>query len=252
MKELRILFTMAIVGFAAQYIDGSLGMGYGVSLASFLLVIGFFPALASASIHLAEIFTTAVSALSHIKFGNVRKDIVLPLLIPGCIGGGLGAYFIASIPGQLTKPWIAGILLILGIIILIRFLTKKIKPEDKPISRKFLIPLAAIAGFCDASAGGGWGPIATPSIILTNKSEPRKVVGSVDTTEFFVTLVISTVFIITLGLEIYNWILVSGFIIGGIIAAPLAAWTVRKIAARLLGVLVGIILILINLKTILK
>ena len=125
MKELRILFTMAIVGFAAQYIDGTMGMGYGVSLASFLLVIGFFPALASASIHLAEIFTTAVSALSHIKFGNVRKDIVLPLLIPGCIGGGLGAYFIASIPGQLTKPWIAGILLILGIIILIRFLTKK-------------------------------------------------------------------------------------------------------------------------------
>lgn len=251
MKELRILLFL-IAGFFAQYIDGSLGMGYGVSLASFLLMIGYLPAIASASIHLAEIFVTAASAVSHMKFGNTRKDIILPMLIPGCIGGALGAYFVASIPGHLTKPWMAKVLLLLGVVIIFRFLKTKRKFEDRPISKIFLVTLAGIAAFCDASIGGGWGPIATPAIILTNKSEPRKAVGSVDTSEFIITLVISTVFMITLGLEAYNWTMVAALAIGGIIAAPLAAWTAKRMPARLFGILIGIVLILINLKTIIK
>lgn len=250
-KEINLLFMMAIFGFFAQYIDGSFGMAYGASLSSILLTIGYLPAMASASVHFAEMFTTAMSGISHIKFGNVRKDIIIPMLIPGIIGGILGAFLISYLPGKLAKPYIAAFLLILGIFILIRFVWQKLEPKDKPISKKLLGPLGFIAAFIDAVAGGGWGPIGTPMLMLTNKAEPRKVIGSIDTSEFLITVAISITFIVTLGIESYNWFLIAGLLIGGAIAAPLAAWSVTKIPPRFLGAIVGIVIVLTNLRTLL-
>jgi len=253
------LLVFAIIGFFAQFVDGTVGMGYGAFSATILVGMGIAPALASDSIHTAEIFTTLFSGVSHLKFGNVKKEWLLLLVIPGSIGGAAGAYFLASIPGGTMKPYVAAILLIMGIIVLYRFIPRKksspshiFKALSNPKnSSKKIAALGLIAAFFDAVGGGGWGPIATPRLILTENEEPRKVVGTVNLAEFFITIVIAVTFFIVLGTEEYDWSMIGMLLIGGVIESPLAAYLFKKLPAKVLGILVGIALIVYNLRTLL-
>lgn len=257
------LIIIGIVGFFAQCVDGTLGMGYGAFSASFLIAGGIMPAIASASVHTAEIFTTFISGGFHLRFGNVNKEWLLPLIIPGVIGGALGAYFLSSIPGDTIKPYVAGFLLFLGIILIYRFFPRRssapaldvndppnqINSYRKANSRAKLPILGFTSAFVDAVGGGGWGPIATPGLILGENSEPRKAVGTVNLAEFFVTLAISATFFATIGWESFRWDLVGALLIGGAIAAPIAAYLCKKIPTKALGILVGLALIGFNVRT---
>jgi uncharacterized membrane protein YfcA len=260
MERLTSLIIFFIIGFFAQFIDGTVGMGYGAFSASFLIGMGIMPVLASASIHTAEIFTTFFSGISHLKFGNVKKDWLLLLIFPGAAGGALGAYFLTFIPGSTAKPFVAGFLLILGILMLYRFSPIKkashlirlstALANPKVSSRKISV-VGFIAAFFDAIGGGGWGPIATPGLILTENEEPRKVVGTINLAEFFITIVIAITFFIKLGMEEYDWTMIGMLLVGGAIAAPIAAYLCKKLPAKLLGILVGIALVGFNIRTIL-
>lgn len=251
MKKIIIL---AFVGLAAQLVDGSLGMAYGVTSTSLLLAFGIAPAVASASVHMAEIVTTAASGLSHIRFNNADKQVVKKLMIPGSIGAFLGALFLGSIPGNMIKPYVSFFLLCLGVFVLYRFLfsgkprKKVLKSEPK---KKSLIPLGFIAGFFDAIGGGGWGPITTPVLLTSSKMEPRKVIGSVDTSEFAIAVSASLGFLLSLGWSKVHLEWVLALMIGGIIAAPIAAWLVSIFPSTLLGTLVGGLIIMTNIRTLL-
>ncbi|MDQ0232035.1 sulfite exporter TauE/SafE family protein [Metabacillus malikii] len=251
---MRKLIVFAFIGFLAQLIDGALGMAYGVTSTSLLLAFGIVPAVASASVHLAEVVTTAASGVSHIKFGNVDKQTVYRLIIPGSIGAFVGATFLSNLPGDLAKPYISLFLLVLGVYVFTKFLFKfqplKTK-KDMSLSRKQAIPLGLVAGFADATGGGGWGPIATPVLLSRKGMSPRKVVGTVDTSEFAIAVSASLGFLISLGWEEVNWLWVVALMIGGIVAAPIAAWLVQKLHEQLMGVLVGGFIILINMRTLL-
>jgi uncharacterized protein len=243
------LIIFAFIGFLAQLIDGSLGMAYGVSTTTLLLTYGIAPATASASVHLSEIVTSAVSGVSHIKFGNVDKKALFRLIIPGAIGGFSGACFLSSLPGDVVKPFISLFLMLLGLYILARFLFMSKGNEQKKfleLSKKQAIPLGLIAGFTDATGGGGWGPITTPILLSKKGVEARKVIGTVDTSEFVVAVSTTLGFLISLGWEVVNWQWVIALMIGGIFAAPIAAWLVRKLPNYILGVVVGGFIVLIN------
>ncbi|ASV66665.1 sulfite exporter TauE/SafE family protein [Cytobacillus sp. FSL W7-1323] len=251
---MRKLIIFAFIGFFAQLIDGSLGMAYGVTSSTLLLTFGIAPAVASASVHLAEVVTTAASGASHIKFGNVDKQAVFRLIIPGSIGAFIGACFLSQLPGDVVKPYIAGFLLLLGLFVFFRFLFQyevKRQKQTLHLSRKQAIPLGLIAGFADATGGGGWGPIATPVLLSKKGISARKVIGTVDTSEFAIALSASVGFFIALGWEELNWTWVIALMIGGIIAAPIAAWLVKVLPPYLLGVLVGGFIVLTNARTIL-
>ncbi len=239
------LFTFIIIGFLAQIIDGSLGMAYGVSSTTFLLGVGIPPALASASVHLAEVFTTAISGFSHWKLGNVNKEIVKKLLVPGVLGGITGAYILTSLPTEIIKPLVSIYLLIMGLVIL-----KKVigKDDHKPraISSKKLIFLGAIGGLFDAIGGGGWGPIVTTTLVAQGET-PRFTIGSVNLTEFAVTLAQSVAF--ALLLQGVVWDVVAGLLIGGVIAAPFGAYIIKKLPARALMGMVGLVIITLSMRT---
>lgn len=250
---MRNLVLFAIIGFFAQLIDGSLGMAYGATSSSLLLMFGVAPAIASASIHMAEITTTAASGVSHIWFKNVDKRLVLKLIIPGSISAFVGAAFLSNLPGAIMRPFISFFLMLLGFYILVRFLIKN--PSQRQvsakISSKFLTPIGLLGGFFDAIGGGGWGPIITPVLLSREGMTPRKVIGSVDTSEFAVAVSATLGFILFLGWQQFTWQWVFAFMIGGIAAAPLAAWLVKIIPSYILGVLVGGFIILTNLSTLL-
>ncbi|MEB2491673.1 sulfite exporter TauE/SafE family protein [Peribacillus frigoritolerans] len=252
---MRKLIIFAFIGFLAQLIDGSLGMAYGVTSTSLLLTFGIAPAVASASVHLSEVVTTAASGISHMKFGNVDRQALLKLIIPGSIGAFAGACFLSNLPGNVVKPYISIFLLILGVYVLFRFLIiSKTRNEGKSIniSRRKSIVLGLIAGFADATGGGGWGPITTP-VLLSQKGVPaRKVVGTVDTSEFAIAVSATLGFLIALGWQEVNWFWVIALMAGGIIAAPIAAWIVTKLPSYLLGVLVGGFIILTNARTLIN
>ena len=214
--------------------------------------------------HTAEIFTTLFSGSFHLWFGNVKKEWLLPLIVPGVVGGAAGAYFLSSIPGSTIKPFIAGLLLFLGLIVLYRFFPRRVaapaweaNPPNRGISSRFadsrakLPALGLVAAFVDAVGGGGWGPIATPGLILTEDTEPRKVVGTVNLAEFFITIAISATFIATIGWESFEWDLIGVLLGGGVVAAPIAAYLCKKMPAKALGVLVGLALVGFNLRTLL-
>jgi uncharacterized protein len=253
---MRRLVLFSIIGFFAQLIDGALGMAYGATSASLLLMFGVAPAVASASIHMSEIATTAASGASHLWFKNVDRSILLRLVIPGSISAFIGAAFLSSVPGHMIKPFASAFLTILGIYIMFRFLVKK-KSDPAPekpakYSTAFLTPLGIIAGFMDAVGGGGWGPVTTPALLAKNGATPRKVIGTVDTSEFAIAVSATAGFVLFLGWETFNFTWVLAFVIGGVLAAPLAAWLVKIIPSYIMGVVVGGFIILTNLRTLIQ
>jgi uncharacterized protein len=237
------IVAFIIAGFLAQLIDGVLGMGYGVSLTSFLLALGIPPAAASASVHASEIFTSGVSGLSHLSFKNVDLKLFKRLVIPGIIGGVVGAYLLTEIPGKTIKPIISAYLMIMGVVILVRALRKK-EGDDK--GARFASPLALVGGFLDAIGGGGWGPVVTTNLVAGG-TPPRTTIGSVNLAEFFVTVAESITFVLTIGLTNYKIIL--GLILGGVVAAPLGAWLCRKLPRRPWSIAVGILIIGLSVRT---
>ncbi|MBM7646674.1 putative membrane protein YfcA [Scopulibacillus daqui] len=245
------LLVFLFVGFFAQLIDGSLGMAYGSTSTSLLLTYGVAPAIASSSVHIAEIVTTGVSGISHFKLGNVDSKLVFRLIIPGAAGAFTGACFLSRLPGDLIKPYISILLVILGIYIVLKyFLNFNWTSAQSRASNKKLLPLGLIAGFVDSIGGGGWGTIATPFLLTQPNMSPRKVIGSVDSSEFIVTIASSAGFLLSIGSEQINWSWVFILMAGGLLAAPLAAWLVKVLPTQLLGVFVGGIIILTNTRTI--
>jgi uncharacterized membrane protein YfcA len=246
--ELSILLYI-LVGFLAQVIDGALGMAYGVSSNTFLLSVGVPPAIASASVHVAETFTTAVSGISHWKLGNVDKDLFKKLIIPGVLGAVVGAYLLAEIiDGNVIKPWISAYLLIMGIVILVKALRSN-HTEQKVTSHISI--LGAIGGFFDALGGGGWGPIVTTTLVARGNNT-RSTIGSVNSSEFFITFSQSVVFVAALFSDLVeNWTVIVGLLVGGVIAAPFAAIVTKKLPMRVLMGMVGVLIIILSLRTIL-
>ncbi|GAB3603796.1 sulfite exporter TauE/SafE family protein [Microbacterium aureliae] len=250
---MQTLVLLALVGLGAQLVDGALGMAYGVTSTTLLLAIGANPAAASASVHLAEIGTTLASGVSHWRFGNVDWKVVLRIGVPGAIGAFLGATVLSALSTDVAKPVMSVILLALGLYILTRFTFRSLPRVDraKPLRLRFLAPVGLVGGFLDATGGGGWGPVGTPALLASGRIEPRKVIGSIDTSEFLVAIAASIGFLIGLGSGGFDLTWVGALLAGGLIAAPIAAWLVRKLPARLLGSLVGGIIIFTNARTLL-
>ncbi|MEV0898444.1 sulfite exporter TauE/SafE family protein [Actinoplanes sp. NPDC049802] len=248
------LILLALVGLGAQLVDGSLGMAYGVTSTTLLLAIGTNPAAASATVHLAEIGTTLVSGLSHWRFGNVDWKVVLKIGVPGAIGAFLGAVVLSGISTEVAAPLMAVILLTLGLYVFLRFTFQGLPKTQlgKPLRKRFLTPLGLIGGFVDATGGGGWGPVGTPAILASGRLEPRKTIGSIDTSEFLVAVAASIGFIWGIGSENIDFGWAFALLVGGVIAAPIAAWLVRHIPPRVLGAAVGGVIILTNTRSLLR
>ncbi|CAG5067612.1 hypothetical protein DYBT9623_00333 [Dyadobacter sp. CECT 9623] len=235
-----------LVGLAAQLVDGALGMAYGVTSTSFLLSMGVSPAISSTSVHVAEMFTTGASAISHLRFKNINKKLFRSLLIPGVLGAVTGAYLLSDvIDGNAVKPYIAIYMLILGVIIIRKAIRKRlVKNKTKRIG-----VLAATGGFLDSIGGGGWGPIVT-STLLGQGRDPRYTIGSVNAAEFVITFSSGITFLIFNGID--SWQVVLGLILGGVIAAPFGALLVGRINSRVLMLSVGILVIGLSLRTVLQ
>ena len=232
-----MFWNALLVGLLAQIVDGALGMAYGLTSTSFLLATGASPALASASVHMAEVFTTGISGISHAKFGNVDKKLFLRLLIPGIIGGLLGALLVTQIDGKTLKPFITVYLLLMGIYVLTKAFKKHIKThKGEP---KHVAKLALLGGFVDTSGGGGWGPVVTTTLVGTGH-DPRTTIGSVNFAEFFLTLTSAASLFILVDETI--WHVVAGLIIGGLFAAPFAAYACKKFSTKTLLILVGLLI----------
>ena len=232
-----MFWNALLVGLLAQIVDGALGMAYGLTSTSFLLASGASPALATASVHMAEVFTTGVSGISHAKFGNVDKKLFLRLLVPGIIGGLLGALLVTQIDGKTLKPFITVYLLLMGVYVLSKAFRKHIatrKGEPKHVAK-----LALLGGFVDTSGGGGWGPVVTTTLVGTGH-DPRTTIGSVNFAEFFLTLTSAASLFILVDETI--WHVVAGLIIGGLFAAPFAAYACKKFSTRTLLILVGLLI----------
>jgi uncharacterized protein len=235
-----LLYEAILVGLLAQLIDGALGMAYGISATSFLVSIGASPAAASGAVHVSEIFTTAFSGVSHIKFGNVDKKLFKSLVIPGVVGGVLGAYVLTSIDGKLIKPFVTIYLLIMGLLILSKAFAKK--PVQKQ-QVQHVKTLAVSGGFLDAVGGGGWGPIVT-STLIGRGNNPRRTIGSVNTAEFFVAFATGVTFLF-LG-TISHWVFIVGLIVGGLFAAPFAAYLTSRFSTQNLMLSVGLLITAIS------
>jgi len=245
-KTMTVEFVWYIVvGFVAQMIDGTLGMAYGVTASTLLLAFGLTPAATSATVHAAECFTTGASAISHHAFGNVNRLLFRRLLLPGIIGAVLGAYILASFPGNALKPYVAGYLLIMGCVIVLKSF-REFLPRTV---RTHLIPLGFFGAFIDAIGGGGWGPIVATTLIVRG-NHIRETVGSVNAVEFFITLATSITFILTFGLT--NWRIILGLAIGGLLAAPIGAWACNRIPVRPFMISIGTLVVAMSLRTLLK
>jgi hypothetical protein len=237
---MQTLIVIAIAGLAAQLVDGSLGMGYGLTSSTLLIFAGLSPAAASASVHLAEVGTTALSGVAHHRFGNVDWHAVRRIAIPGGIGAFLGATLLSSLSTESAKPLASTLLFTLGIYVLLRFLLGKARVQRKGRpGLRFLAPLGLIGGFVDATGGGGWGPVTTPTLLADGRLAPNRVIGTVSASEFIVALSASAGFFTALGGEAVRLEFVAALLAGGLIAAPIAAYLVRHLNPRLLGVVVG-------------
>ncbi len=248
MEDSFLLF--AVVGFLAQIVDGALGMAYGVVSSSVLLAFGVPPAAASASVHAAEVFTTAASAGSHVWHRNVNWRLFATLAPAGIIGGVTGAFVLTGIDGALLRPFVAAYLGIMGLYILYRAF-RAARPVDSH-KTGVVVPLGAIGGFADAVGGGGWGPVVTTGLVGSGGA-PRETIGTVNTVEFFLTLAVSAAFVAALvtghwedaGSLTDHASAVAGLIVGGVLAAPLAGYVVRILPQRTLMLAVGILVTLL-------
>lgn len=235
-----------LVGVMAQLVDGALGMGYGATATSFLLTLGVPPAVSSTSVHLSEMFTTGASAISHFKFKNINKKLFRTLLIPGVIGSIIGAYLLSDvIDGNVIKPYISAYMVVLGCIIV----SKGIKKNNVKRPTKRLGILAIFGGFMDAVGGGGWGPIVTSTLIGRGR-DPRYTIGSVNAAEFAVAFASGVTFLLFEGIN--SWQVVLGLMLGGMVAAPLGAYLVSKVNRKPLMVIVGLLVIFLGLRVVLK
>lgn len=235
--DLSALLPFIAVGFAAQAVDGALGMAFGVISNTLLVgVMGVPPALASQRVHVVECFTTATSGISHLLHGNIDKKLFFRLLIPGMVGGATGAYVLTSLDAAVVKPFVLAYLTAIGLMLLYRGF--KYPPQGKPA--KVVAPLGLFGGFLDAAGGGGWGPVVTSNLLIQG-ADPRRVVGTVNAVEFFLTLTISATFIYHLGFADLAGATL-GLLIGGLAAAPLGAWAAKHIPAKPMLVMVGIVL----------
>ncbi|WP_067474317.1 sulfite exporter TauE/SafE family protein [Actinomadura hibisca] len=251
---MRKLLLLGLVGLAAQLVDGGLGMAYGVTSTTLLLAVGTNAAAASATVHLAEIGTTLASGVSHWRFDNVDWKVVARIGVPGAVGAFAGATFLSRLSTETAAPIMSLILLALGVYLLARFTAFGLPRGNlgKPLRRRFLTPLGVFGGFVDATGGGGWGPVGTPALLASGRIPPRKVIGSIDTSEFLVAVAASIGFLVGIGSENIDFAWVAVLLAGGVIAAPVAAWLVRHIPPRILGSAVGGLIILTNARTLLR
>lgn len=232
MNEDLVFFIVA--GFAAQLIDGAMGMAFGVTASSILLGIGLPPATVSATVHAAECFSTGASALSHRYFGNIDKDLFRKLVIPGVIGAVTGAYILANLPGEALRPFVSVYLGLMGLFIIF----KSMKAIESRLVKTKIVPLGLAGAFIDAIGGGGWGPIVATTLIARG-NDIRKTVGTVNAAEFFVTMAASVTFFLTIGFS--HWPAIAGMAAGAVVAAPIGAWLCKRIPARLFMVAVGVL-----------
>lgn len=239
------LLLFVAVGFAAQIVDGALGMAYGVSATTVLLSFGVTPAVASASVHAAEVFTTGVSAIAHWRFGNVDLGLLRRLALPGMIGGAAGAWLLSTFPAETMRPLVSGYLVLMGGLILVKALRPRPLVLREP---RHVAPLGLVGGFLDAIGGGGWGPVVT-STLLGDGTAPRYAIGSTNAAEFFVTFTVSATFVATIGLEL--WPIIAGLIVGGALAAPFAAYVAHSMPDRPLMILVAVVIILLSARSML-
>lgn len=237
------LFWGAVgVGLLAQTVDGALGMAYGVTASSFLLAMGASPAMASGTTHLAEVFTTGVSGIWHQRLGNVNVRLFINLLIPGVVGGLLGAYVLTTIDGAILKPFVSAYLLLMGLYVISKALRKINATHALSTGRVSFVALSG--GFLDSSGGGGWGPIVTTTLVGAGQ-DPRTTIGSVNYAEFFLTVTVAAALFSVLDNSV--WRLVAGLVLGGVFAAPIAAYATRHFAPRTLLFLVGGLITVISL-----
>ena len=240
MEWLIQLSLLAVAGFLAQLVDGSLGMGYGITSSTVLIFIGLSPAAASASVHIAKIGTGASSGFAHHRFGNVDWQVARRIALPGAIGAFVGAILLSGLSTASSRPISSSLLFLLGIYVLIRFLKGGLRPLRKGIPRlRFLIPVGLVGGFVDATGGGGWGPVATPALLADGRLAPNRVIGTVSASEFIVAIAASLGFFFGIGVAGVRFDYVVALLVGGFIAAPIAAYAVRRLQPRLLGVIVG-------------
>ena len=237
----KVFWTAVAIGLIAQVIDGALGMAYGITSTTFLLASGASPAVASASVHLAEVFTTGVSGISHVKFGNVNKSLFLKLLIPGIVGAVVGVFLLSAVDGKILKPFISIYLFGMGIYILSKVFRKITRNNKLP---RHVAKLAAFGGFVDTIGGGGWGPVVTTTLISSGH-EPRTTIGTVNFAEFFLTFASAIAFSLLIGVG--PWPIVAGLVLGGLFAAPFAAYLCKILETRTLLILVGSLISLVSL-----
>ena len=251
---MRNLVILGVVGLIAQLVDGSLGMGFGVTSSTLLIAAGIAPAMASASIHFAEVGTTLISGFSHHHMGNVDWRTVSILAVPGGVGAFFGAHFLVSLPAEVAKPWVGGLLFCLGLYVIWRFLMLGGRRPSftGKLSAAFLMPVGLVGGTLDAIGGGGWGPVGTTSLLSSGRLSPRKVIGSVSASEFVVAVGGSLGFLMALGSAGINIGFVGALLAGGMVAAPLAAWLVKHLQARVLGVAAGGLILVTNSQTVLE
>ena len=236
-----MFWSAVLVGLIAQMIDGALGMAYGITSSSFLLAVGASPAMASGATHLAEVFTSGVSGVSHLKMGNVNKKLFFSLLIPGIVGGLIGTYILGSIDGKALKPYISLYLLMMGLYVLSKAF-RHIKARYE-INAAKIAPLALFGGLMDTTGGGGWGPIVTTSLVGSGH-DPRTTIGSVNFAEFFLPVTVATALFSILDQSV--WTIVAGLVIGGLFAAPFAAYITKHLKTKTLLILVGSLISLIS------
>ncbi len=250
-----IVAVFALAGGLAQLIDGTLGMGFGVTSATVLLYLGIAPATASAAAHAAKLPTTLVSGLSHWQVGNVDKQVLWKIAVPGVVSGFLGAVVLTNISLTAAKSWMAGLLIFFGVLIFMKFgFNRSIIPTPTQGHRaRWLMPIGLTGGFVDATGGGGWGPVVTPSLLTLTAHEPRKVVGTVSLAEFMVAVSVSTGFLLSfLGITSsaehagIPWLPVLGLCIGGVIMAPIAARLAGRLPHAPMGTLVGGLVVIVN------
>jgi len=234
--ESGTFWSAVLVGLAAQAVDGALGMAYGVTASTFLLGMGASPAVASASVHIAEIFTTGVSGIAHVKYGNVDRKLFVRLLVPGILGAVLGVWVVTQIDGKVLKPYVAAYLLIVGIYILSKAFRHLRQRSREP---RHVAKLALFGGFVDSVGGGGWGPVVT-STLVGSGNDPRTTIGSVNFAEFFLTLATAASFTL-LAVE-GTWPVVAGLVVGGLFAAPFAALLCKTLSPRTLLITVGVLI----------